>query len=124
MAIKIEYGLLVTTSTTENQTIKEVTASADWTVKLIGIGGGYTAWSATEAYLGFARVQLDTGSGYATIHRTPPLVNSDLDNNAPLSVIPIPTGIVVANGHKIKGICTPASTTSMRWKAFFWGETA
>lgn len=117
-----QFGALVTTTTVENQEIVSFTASSSLELRLVFYGGAYTTFSATEAYLGFARIQYDyaLGSSWETIDRSPPFINTDLDNNCPLVVRPFGSGHPVMSSESIRAICTPANATSMRWKAGFW----
>jgi len=96
-------------------------ATSDLTMKLLFLASALTAFSATEMYLGFGRIQFDIGAGWVTKDRTPPLINTDLDNNCPLVVRPLMSGQILSVGHKVRGICTPAASTSMRWKFGVWG---
>lgn len=117
-----QYAVLVTTTTTSDQEIVSFTASSSLELRLMFFGCGYTTYSGTEAYLGFGKIQYDyaLGSSWETIDRSPPFINTDLDNNCPLVIRPLGTGHPVMSSEKIRAICTPASATSMRWKAGFW----
>lgn len=125
MAAFLNHSVLVTTSVTGDQSIHSHTvAGTNLTVKLLMIAAAYTTVSATEAYLGFGRFQLDVGAGWVTSDRSPAFVNTDLDNNNPLVIRPLGTGQVLAVGNKIRGICSPATATSIRWSCSVWGESA
>lgn len=126
MAAKMEYGNLVTTSVTADQVILTHTVSGStFTIKLLILGAAYTTYSATEAYLGFGRFQLDlTGGGWVSKDRSPAFVNTDLDNNSPLIIRPMMSGQALIVGDDIRAVCTPATATSIRWNASIWGESA
>jgi len=122
MAAKLDHTVLVTTATTADQVILSVTFAATTVYKLLTLGCAYTAWSATEANLGLARIQADLGAGWVQRFEQR-FQNTDLDNNCGMSILPLGSGITFASGEDVRAICTPASTTSMRWAASFWGET-
>lgn len=123
MAAFLDHSVLVTTSTSGEQVIHARTVSGtNLNMKLLTLGAAYTAYNATEAYIGFGRFQFDTGSGWETKDRSPAFVNTDLDNNNPLIIRPLGSGQVLAVGHSIRAICNPATATSIRWTASVWGE--
>jgi len=123
MAAFMEYGNLVTTSVVADQVILSYTVTtSDLTIKLMMLGAAYTTYNATEAYLGFGRIQFDVGSGWVTKDRSPAFVNTDLDNNSPLIIRPMMSGQILAVGDDVRFICTPATATSIRWNASLWGE--
>jgi hypothetical protein len=123
MAAFLDHSILVSTSVAAEQVIHSLTvAGTDLTMKLLTIGAAYTSYNATEAYLGFARFQFDTGAGWETKDRTPAFVNTDLDNNNPLIVRPLGSGQLLSVGHKIRAICNPATATSIRWACSIWGS--
>lgn len=121
MAAKLEHATLVTTATTADQVILTVTLTASFTVKLMALGCSYTAWSATEANLGLGRIQTYVAAAWGQRFEQR-FQNTDLDNNAGMSIIPLGSGITFASGENLRAICTPASTTSMRWPCSIWGE--
>jgi len=123
MAAVFDYGVLVTTAATADQVVKSVTYAAATNLKLIVIGAAYTAFSGTEANLGIGEIQVDPDGGGWDDAFEQRFQNTDLDNNCGMTVLPLGSGISFASGQDIRSICTPASTTSMRWKASFWGET-
>lgn len=124
MAAFMGHAILVSTSVVAGQVIYSYTATASLNMKLLVLGAAYTSYSATEAYLGFGRFQIDYngGMGWETKIRSPAFVNTDLDNNNPLIIRPLGSGQVLATGQSIKGICTPSTATSIRWSACVWGE--
>jgi len=121
MAAVMEHATLVTTAVTADQVIKSVTFAAITTIKLVALGVAYTAYNGTEANLGPGRIQADLGAGWVQRFEQR-FQNTDLDNNCGMSILPLGSGIAFAIGEDIRAICTPASTTSMRWNASFWGE--
>jgi len=122
MAARMDHSTLVTTAVTADQVILSVTLAATTTYKLIALGCAYTTYSGTEANLGLGRIQADlTGGGWVQKFEQR-FQNTDLDNNCGMSILPLGSGIAFASGDDIRAICTPASTTSMRWNASFWGE--
>lgn len=121
MAARMDHTTLVTTAVTADQVILTVTLAAIATYKLIALGAAYTTFNATEANLGLGRIQADLGSGW-TQRFEQRFQNTDLDNNCGMSILPLGSGIAFAIGDDIRGICTPGSTTSMRWSCSFWGE--
>lgn len=121
MAAKLDHTTLVTTAVTADQVILSVTFAATTIYKLIAIGCSYTAYSATEAALGLARIQYYTASWVQAFEQR--FQNTDLDNNCGMSILPLGSGITFAAAAGLRAICTPASTTSMRWPASFWGES-
>jgi len=121
MAARMDHATLVTTAVTADQVILSVTLAATTTYKLIALGCAYTTYSATEANLGLGRIQADLGSGW-TQRFEQRFQNTDLDNNCGMSILPLGSGIAFASGDDLRAICTPASTTSMRWPCSFWGE--
>lgn len=123
MAAYLGHSILVTTSVAGEQVIHSLTvAGTPLNMKFLSIGAAYTAYNGTEAYLGFARFQFDTGSGWETKDRSPAFVNTDLDNNNPLIIRPLGSGQILPVGQSIRGICTPATATSIRWSCCVWGE--
>ena len=122
MAAKLDHAVLVTTAVTADQVVLSVTLAAACNYKLITLGAAYTAFNATEANLGLARIQADlTGGGWLQKFEQR-FQNTDLDNNCGMSILSLGSGIAFVSGDDIRAICTPASTTSMRWSASFWGE--
>ena len=119
----MEYGNLVTTSIVADQVILSHTVvTSALTMKLLMLGAAYTTYNATEAYLGYGRIQFDTGSGWETKDRSPAFVNTDLDNNNPLIIRPLMNGQILGVGDDVRFVCTPATATSIRWNASLWGE--
>lgn len=118
------HSVLVTTSIAADQVVHSYVAASNLTIKLLTLGAAYTTYNATEAYLGFARFQLDVGSGWVTKDRSPAFVNTDLDSNNPLIVRPLGVGQTLLTGHGVRGICTPITATSIRWCCSVWGELA
>lgn len=126
MAAFMGAATLVSSSVTSDQQIYAYTSSGtNLTIKFIAIGSAFTVYSATESYLGFARTQYNiSSSGWVTKDRSPAFVNTDLDNNCSLIIRPLGTGQVLVVGDSIRGICTPATATSIRWNMSVWGDTA
>lgn len=122
MAAFMGHAVLVTTSTAADQQIYAYTATGNLSMKLLTLGAAYTTYNATEAYLGFGRIQIDTAGSWVTVDRSPAFVNTDLDNNNPLIIRPLGAGQVLATGNKIRAICTPAVATSTRWAFSVWGD--
>lgn len=122
MAAKLDHTVLVTTAVTADQVILSVTFAAATTYKMLALGSSYTTYSATEANLGLGRIQADLGGGWVQRFEQR-FQNTDLDNNCGMSILPLGNGIAFASGEDVRAICTPASTTSMRWAASFWGES-
>jgi len=126
MAINLQHNVLVSTSVAGEQVIHSLTvAETPFNMKLLAIGAAYTTYNATEAYLGFARFQIDAGlgGGFVTTDRSPAFVNTDLDNNNPMIIRPLGAGHVIAVGEGIRAICNPATATSIRWACSMWGES-
>jgi len=121
MAIKLDHAVLVTTATTALQQILLVTLSAAFNCKMMAIGSAYTAWSATEAGLGVGYIGTFISSVWASKFEQR-FQNTDLDNNAGMSILPLGSGINFAIGDNPRAVCTPISTTSMRWSCSMWGE--
>lgn len=121
MAAKLEHAVLVTTATTADQQALLVTLAADFTVKLMAIGAAYTSYSATEGNLGIGRFQQYVTSSWVQKFEQR-FQNTDLDNNAGMSILPLGSGITFSSGQNLRAICTPHSTTSMRWSCSIWGE--
>jgi len=123
MAAFLDHSILVTTSVTSEQVVHSlIVAGTNLNLKLLTLGAAYTAYNATEAYLGFARFQFDTGAGWETKDRSPAFVNTDLDSNNPLIIRPLGAGQLLNVGQGIRGVCTPATATSIRWACSIWGE--
>jgi len=123
MAARLDHSMLVTTSVAGEQVIHStIIAGTPFNVKFMSIGAAYTAYNGTEAYLGFARFQQDVGSGWVTIDRSPAMVNTDLDNNNPLLIRQLGTGQDFLVGQGLRGVCNPATATSIRWSCSIWGE--
>jgi hypothetical protein len=122
MAAQLDHTTLVTTAVTADQVILSVTFAAATTYKMIALGVAYTTFNGTEANLGLGRIQADlTGAWVQKFEQR--FQNTDLDNNCGMSILPLGSGIAFASGEDLRGICTPGSTTSMRWSCSFWGET-
>ena len=122
MAAKLDHTTLVTTATTADQVILSVTFTAVTTYKLISLGCSYTTYSATEANLGLGRIQYYVSAWTQVFEQR--FQNTDLDNNCGMTILPLGSGIAFASAAGLRAICTPAATTSMRWPASFWGESA
>lgn len=123
MAAVLDYGNLVTTAVTADQVILSVTFGATTTYKFVSVGAALTTYSATEANVGIAKIQADlTGGGWVT-KLEQRFQNTDLDNNCGMTICPLGNGITFASLEDLRAVCTPASTTSMRWNASFWGNT-
>lgn len=121
MAAKLDHAVLVSTAVTADQVILTVTLAAAALYKMMALGCSYTAWNATEANLGLGRIQTFVAAAWGQRFEQR-FQNTDLDNNAGMSILPLGSGITFAIGENVRAICTPASTTSMRWAASFWGE--
>jgi len=121
MAAKLEHATLVTTAATADQVILTVTLSAPFLVKLMALGAAFTTYSATEAAVGLGRIQTYVAAAWGQRFEQR-FQNTDLDNNAGMSILPLGSGITFATGENLRAICTPAGTTSTRWPASFWGE--
>jgi len=121
MAAKLEHAVLVTTAATADQVILTVTLAAAFNVKMMALGSAYTTYSATEANLGLARIQSYVAAAWGNRFEQR-FQNTDLDNNAGMSILPLGSGINFAIGENLRAICTPAGTTSTRWACSFWGE--
>lgn len=123
MAARMDYAVLVTTAATADQVILSVTFAATTTYKWMSLGAALTTYSATEANLGLGRIAADLTGGGWVVKFEQRFQNTDLDNNCGMSILPLGAGIAYASGEDVRAQCTPASTTSMRWNASFWGET-
>jgi len=124
MAAKLDHAVLVSTAATADQVILSVTFAATVTYKMVTLGAAFTTYSATEANVGLGRIQGDlTGGGWVQAFEQR-FQNTDLDNNSGMSILPLGSGIAFASGQDMRAICTPAGTTSTRWAASFWGESA
>jgi hypothetical protein len=123
MAAVMDYGNLVTTAVTADQVILTVTLGAATTYKIMSLGVAYTAYSATEANLGIGKISADLTGGGWVVKFEQRFQNTDLDNNCGMSILPLGSGITYASGDDVRGQCTPAAVTSMRWNASFWGNT-
>lgn len=123
MAAYMAFSVLTSTSVTADQQIHSISTAININVKFMAVGASYTIYNATEAYLGFARIQRNLAGTWETIDRSPAFVNTDLDNNCPLVIRPLGVGMIIAAGTGIRAICTPANATSMRWPFSLWGET-
>jgi len=120
MAAKLEHATLVTTATTADQVILTVTLAAPFKVLLMALGAALTTYNATESNLGLARIQMYTGAWAQKFEQR--FQNTDLDNNAGMSIISLGAGITFATGENLRAICTPGAATSMRWPCSMWGE--
>lgn len=123
MAAYMAFSVLVTTSVTADQQIHSISTAVNINVKFMSVGAAFTIYSATEAYLGFARFQKNLAGSWATVDRSPAFVNTDLDNNCPMIIRPLGVGMVLAAGTGLRAICTPMTATSIRWPCSIWGET-
>jgi hypothetical protein len=123
MAAVMDYGNLVTTAVTADQVICTVTFGATTTYKMMSLGAALTTYSATESNLGLGRIAADLTGGGWVVKFEQRFQNTDLDNNAGMSILPLGAGIAYASGQDVRAQCTPAATTSMRWNASFWGES-
>lgn len=125
MAAFMGAGTLVSTSVAADQEVYSYAVSGSaLTILFMAFGAAYTTYNATEAYLGFGRIQFDYGSGWETEDCTPALINTDLDNNNPLIVRPLGIGKVLAVDEDVRGIATPMTATSIRWNFSVWGNHA
>jgi hypothetical protein len=120
MAVSLNHTTLVTTASTADQVILSVTFAANTNIKMLALGSSYTTYSGTEANLGLGRFQYYVSSWTQIFEQR--YQNTDLDNNCGMSILPLGSGITIPSGNQLRAICTPASTTSMRWPASIWGE--
>lgn len=117
----MDYGNLVSTTTSADLVVCSVTLASATTYLLMTLGGAFTTYSATEAGVGIARIQADlTGGGFVTKFEQR-YQNTDLDNNCGCTVLPLGAGIDYAAGEDVRAIETATGTTSTRWNASFWG---
>lgn len=123
MAAVMDYAVLVTTAVTADQVVLTVTFGATTTYKVMALGVAYTTYSATEANLGLGKIAADLTGGGWVVKFEQRYQNTDLDNNCGMSILALGSGIDYASGQDVRAQCTPASTTSMRWNASFWGVT-
>ena len=117
-------NILTTTSTTANQTIVSYTVSTGKTLNLrvIGLGAEPTSWTTTEKDHGYCWVDV-AGTDYRGLE-VRGMAGDATGVNIQYLIVPIPGGIDFAAGTVIKIECTPATTTSTRWKGIIIGDEA
>jgi len=122
MTTVIVAQVLTTTTTTANQTIASYTVPSGKTFKLkvIGLGGEPTTWSTSELSMGYCWLDID-GTDYRGIE-VRNMQGDATGVNIQYLIIPIPEGVDFSAGQVIKIECTPATTTSARWKGIIIGD--
>jgi hypothetical protein len=112
-----QFNALTTTATTADQVINTFTPLITTSWKSTYVAGFLTTYSATEANLG--TVKLQTGGTDRAEFR---IQNTDNDSLPGIIVIPWGDGLTLDGATVMRWIVTPASATSMRWTAGFFGE--
>jgi hypothetical protein len=113
----IAFGALTTTAVTAYQTIYTGTPAGTTSFKSAVLCSYLTTYSATEAALGLVYIrQAGTDKFEARMQ------NTDLASLASVIVIPWGDGLLFSGAEVLSAHCTPASTTSMRWTASFFGQ--
>lgn len=114
----IAYQALTSTAVTAKQALTTAyTPTNTVSVKTTVIAGYLTTYSATEANMGVVYLQQGgTDKFEARIQ------NTDLDTIAGVIVIPFGNGLSFTGSEVFSWVVTPASTTSMRWTASFFGQ--
>lgn len=113
----IQFGALTTTANTSDQVINTFTPLSTTVWASTTITGYMTTYAATEADMGPPRLQQDGSDKFKV-----KIQNSDMDNPAGLVVIPFGDGISFSGVEVVRWLVTPASATSMRWAASFFGQ--
>jgi hypothetical protein len=113
----IVFGGLTTTSVTANQSIVTNTPASSTSFKSFAIAGYLTTYSATEVNMGVV-FQLQG----ATTKFESRIQNTDQAALAGCIIVPWGDGLTFSGSEALAAQVTPASTTSMRWTATFWGQ--
>ena len=114
----INFQALTSTAATAKQALTTAYTPANTTsVKSTVISGYLTTYSATEANMGVVYLQ-QGGVDKAEMR----IQNTDLDTIAGVIVIPFGNGLTFTGSETFSWVVTPASTTSMRWTASFFGQ--
>lgn len=113
----IVSGGITTTTTTAEQSIVSNTPAATTSFKAATISSYLTTYSATEAALGIAFIDV-AGTNVFEAR----LQNTDIASLAAVIVIPWGDGILFSGSQAIAWQCTPAAATSTRWWGAFWGQ--
>ena len=119
---RVMIANVVTTTSATQTTVATYTVPTGKTFKLylLVIGGEPTAWSTTEASLGYIWLDVN-GTDYRGIELR--AMQGDATGvNIQYLVLPIPGGIEFTAGETITIECLPAGTTSTRWKGVIIGE--
>lgn len=118
----IVANVLTTTTTTANQQVASYTVPTGKKFKLLllGLGGEPTTWSTTETSLGY--VWLDISEVDYRGIEVRAMAGDATGVNIQYLILPIPEGIEFTAGEVIKIECTPAGTTSTRWKGIIIGD--
>ena len=111
------HGALTSTATTADQVVHSFTPTNATSWKSTVVAGYLTTYSASESNMGV--VKLQTGGSDRAEFR---IQNTDNDSVPGMRVIPWGNGIVLDGATVMRWIVTPASATSMRWTASFFGE--
>lgn len=124
MTTVLVASVLTTTTTTANQTIATYTVTTGKTLNLrvIGMGSEPTTWSTSELSLGYCWLDINN-TDYRGIE-VRGMQGDATGVNIMYLIIPIPEGINFAAGTIITIECTPATTTSTRWKGIIIGDEA
>lgn len=113
-----QHGALTTTAVTADQVINSFTPTNTTSWKSTIATGYLTTYSATEADMGPLRLQQGGADKFKV-----KIQNSDLGSSAVgIVVIPWGDGIVFSGSEVVRWVVTPASVTSMRWTASFFGQ--
>jgi len=114
----IVQGALTTTAVTADQVIVTNTPANTTSFKSTVVSGYLTTYSGTESNMGVTKMQKGGVDASPELR----IMNTDLDTVAGVEVIPWGDGLTFSGSEVIRWIVTPASTTSMRWSATFFGE--
>lgn len=113
----IVFGGLTTTSTTAAQTIVTNTPASSTSFKCAVLAGYLTTYSATEANMGVVFIRQGGTDKFESR-----IQNTDQAALAGCIVLAWGDGLTFTGSETLAGHVTPASTTSMRWSASFFGQ--
>lgn len=112
-----QYNSLVTSSTSADQVIVTFTPLNTTSWKYIGIVGTLQTYNGSDQNLGVVSLQVDGSTIFsARIQHTP------VDSRPGIISIPLGNGITFNGSQVVRWIVTPASSTSMEWRASFLGQ--
>lgn len=112
-----QHAGITTTAVTADQVISSFTPGNTVAWKCASLVAYLTTYSGTESNMGVAKLQ----SAGADIFEAR-ICNTDQESRPGCIILPWGDGILFDGSTVVRWICTPASTTSMKWNGSFFGQ--